>query len=468
MARTSLTALAVQKIKPPVSGRAERYDPAVPGFGVRTTVEGSKSWIFVYTSPTQKKRRRYTIGIVDFKSPDGETTLDLEQARSKANDLRRMVREGYDPAAVRETTKAAVITEARAAEGRTFGAVVDLYKKRDLVKKRRGWEVKRIIDRELIPHWGDKPIGAITAMDVHDRVEALVEAEKPEAARRLFEIIRRIFNWAIARPSYKLERSPADRMKPVELIGKKTKRKRVLTNDELRALWQASKRTGYPFGPMIRMLMLTALRLNDAAKASRSEFDVERKLWTIPAERMKGEEDESGPHVVPLNADMLEIFEALPRFSSGDFLFSTGDGKRPVSGFSKTKRRLDKLMLEELRKIAAERDDQALLAYVLKVEDIISKIAKARGDEQKELRLELKRIWWANHDIRRSVRTHLSALPVQQLVRELILAHAQPELDKIYDQFKYVDEKREALELWAARLKLIVDPPPSNVVALRA
>jgi integrase len=442
MARTSLTALTVQKIKPPASGRAERYDAAVPGFGIRTTTEGSKSWIFVYTSPTQKKRRRYTIGIVDFKSPDGEATLDLEQARSKANDLRRMVREGHDPAGERETTKAAVITEAKEADDRTFGAVVEIYKKRDLVTKRRGWEVKNIIDRELIPYWGDKPIDAITGIDVQERIEALVEAEKPEAARRLFEIIRRIFNWAIARPSYKLTRSPADRMKPGELIGKKTRRTRTLSNDELAALWRASKQAGYPFGPLVQMLALTALRRSEVANASRSEFDFERKLWTIPAERMKGEDSEAGAHTVPLTAEMLEVLDALPRFSGGDFVFTTGDGTRSVSGFSKMKIRFDRLMLDELRKIAEQ-----------------------RGEDPAKVKLKPFTI----HDIRRTVRTHLSALPVPELVRELVLAHAQRGLSKIYDQHTYAEEKRHALELWAARLKSIVDPPPpSNVISLRA
>jgi integrase len=443
MARTALTALTVQKIKRPASktARVERYDAVVPGFGVRVTAEGSRSWIFVYTSPTQKKRRRYTIGVVDFNEPDGEITLDLEQARSKANDLRRIVRDGRDPAEARETTRVAAITEAREAEEHTFSAVVDLYVKRDLATKRRGWEVKQIIERELIPHWGDKPISTISAIDVQRRVEMLVDAGKPEAARRLFEIVRRIFNWSLGRPSYKLDRSPADRMKPGELIGKKTIRRRVLSNDELRALWHASDRTGSPFGPMIRMLMLTALRRGEVADAGRSEFDFERKLWTIPAERMKGEDGDSGPHVVPLNAEMLEIIEALPRFAGGDFLFTTGNGQRPVSGFSKMKSRLDKLMLEELQKIA-----------------------KQRGEDPAKVKLEPHTI----HDIRRSVRTHLSALPVPELVRELILAHAKPGLHKTYDQYAYVEEKRQALELWAGRLKLIVDPPSSNVVALRA
>jgi integrase len=438
MARKALTALTVQKLKPPTSktARVERYDAAVPGFGVRITAEGSRSWIFVYTSPTKQKRRRYTIGNVEFKTPDGEIALDLDQARTKANDLRRLVREGHDPAIERETTKAAVIAEAQAAEGRTFRAVVELYDKRDLTKKRRGWEVKRIIERELIPLWGDKPIGAITAVDVQERVEALVDADKPEAARRLFEIIRRIFNWVIARPSYKLQRSPADRMKPGELVGKKVKRKRVLTNDELRALWHASEQAGYPFGPMIRTLMLTALRRSEAAEASWSEFDLANREWVIPPDRMKGD----ASHLVPLTADMVDILEKLPRFTGG-FVFTSGDGTRPVSGFSRMKQRLDGFMLKELRKIAEQ-----------------------RGEDPAKVML----VPWTIHDIRRSVRTHLSALPIPEIVRELVLAHARPGLHQVYDQHSYANEKREALELWAKRLNLIVNPPAGNVVALRA
>jgi len=70
------------------------------------------------------------------------------------------------------------------------------------------------------------------------------------------------------------------------------------------------------------------------------------------------------------------------------------------------------------------------------------------------------------HDIRRTMRTHLSALPVTDLVKELVIAHAQPRLHKVYDQHAYLDEKRHALELWAARLRGIV-APGAKVVPLR-
>ena len=72
------------------------------------------------------------------------------------------------------------------------------------------------------------------------------------------------------------------------------------------------------------------------------------------------------------------------------------------------------------------------------------------------------------HDIRRTVRTQLSAIPgISDLVRELVIGHTKPGLHKVYDQHAYLDEKRHALDAWAARLRDIVEPPPANVTRLR-
>jgi integrase len=441
MARNVLTALAVQRLRPPTSKstRRELRDPAVKGFGVRTSAEGSKSWIFVYTSPTKRKRVRFTIGNVDFKNPDGKVALDLEQARAVAIELRRAVREGRDPADERNTARATVIAAAQEAQLRKFGAVAEIYIKRDLANKRRGWEVQRIIERELLPAWSDKAIDTITAVNVEARIEALMNADKPEAARRLFEIIRRIFRWVIARPSYGFERSPVASMRASELFGRKVLRTRTLTNDEICALWRASERAGYPIGPMIQLLMLSALRRSEVAEATWNEIDLAERRWIISEQRMKN----GAPHVVPLPAKMMTIIEALPRFSGGEFLFTSKDGSSAAIGFSRMKVKLDRLMLEELRKIA-----------------------KDRGDDPNKVTLNE----WRLHDIRRSARTHLSALRVPELVSELILAHAKPGLHQVYDQHAYFDEKLSALNEWSARLDRIVNPPPADdvVVPLRA
>src|SRR5262249_38994410 len=114
----------------------------------------------------------------------------------------------------------------------------------------------------------------------------------------------------------------------------------------------------------------------------------------------------------------------MPRFTKGDYVLSTAFGAKPVSGFSACKYRLDRLM------------GAALTAP------------------------------FTLHDIRRTMRTHPSALPVTDLVKELVIAHAQPRLHKVYDQWAYLDEKRHALELWAARLRTIV-APGAKVVPLR-
>jgi integrase len=146
------------------------------------------------------------------------------------------------------------------------------------------------------------------------------------------------------------------------------------------------------------------------------------------------------PHVVPLSDDAVFILESLPRFNKGDHLFSTTFGVKPVNGFSKAKAVLDKAMLAEFR--------------------------KAAGNDATPARNKLDP--FVIHDIRRTMRTGLSALPVSDLVRELVIAHTKPGLHKIYDQFAYLDEKRHALDLWAARLRNIVEVRAPNEIDLAA
>jgi integrase len=162
-----------------------------------------------------------------------------------------------------------------------------------------------------------------------------------------------------------------------------------------------------------------------------SELDLTSALWSIPSERMKTD----APHHVPLSEEAIALLKTLPRFK-GDAVFSTTGGARPVSGFSKAKARLDETIL----RLAGESNDSA----------------KA-----------IKR--WVLHDLRRTARTHFSAIPSQDLVRELAISHARPRLHKTYDQFAYLEEKRTLFEAWGKRLMAVVDPPhdPNTVVSIR-
>jgi integrase len=188
-------------------------------------------------------------------------------------------------------------------------------------------------------------------------------------------------------------------------------------------LWAATETLGYPYAPLFRLLLVSGQRKSEVAEARWSEFDLEKREWVIPAERMKA----AAAHVVPLSDEAMAILAELPRFKQGDYVFTTTYGDKPVNGFSKAKDRLDTEMLKHLPSAPAP---------------------------------------WVIHDIRRTMRTGLSALPVPDIVRELVIAHTKPGLHKVYDQFAYIEEKRDALNRWAAKLRDIITPPPPNVVRL--
>jgi integrase len=148
------------------------------------------------------------------------------------------------------------------------------------------------------------------------------------------------------------------------------------------------------------------------------------KLWMVPPERFKS----NATHIIRLSDQAVAVLRELPRFTKGDHIFTTTYGGKPVAGFSKSKAALDALMKESLGAPPPP---------------------------------------WVIHDIRRTVRTRLASLRVPDMVAEMVIGHGRKGLQRVYDQHRYVDEMREALELWAARLRDIVTPPPNNVVRMR-
>jgi integrase len=413
MAKRTLTDRTLKALKPAKRGkRYDLMDSVVPGLGFRVTETGHKSFTLVARFPGSKNPTRRALG--DYGA------LTLEGARRKAREWLETLRRGVDPRGEEERHRAAELRQRR----NTFAAVAEDFIKDKLPDERKGREAERDIRREFIPVWGKRAIAEIVPHDVRAVIKAAKDRGAPYQAHNLLVLARRMFSWAIDQHVYGLETSPCDRLKPKSLIGKKNARRRILNNDELRALWKAGEHIGYPYGPLFRMLALTGQRKSEVAEARWSEFDLAAKLWTIPAERMKAD----AAHVVPLSDDVIEILKSLPRFNKGSYLFSTNFGVKPVNGFSKGKARLDKAMAAELGSTSGP--------FVI-------------------------------HDIRRTMRTGLSTLTVPDLVRELVIAHTKPGLHKIYDLHAYEAEKRRALDLWAARLRSIVTPQTDDIVALQ-
>jgi integrase len=427
MARQDLTARKIESLRPAAKGkRVIIMDAQAPGLGIRVTDKGHKTFVFGARFPGKKFHA--------FREIDG--VAGLAEARVVARQWRVLIERGEDPAVV----KAREEEEKRRKRAITFSSVAEAWFREKLSTERRGEEAEDDLRKIFMPAWGERPIAEITNTDVREIIK-LKKQTAPGRARNLLGTIRRFFSWAIEEDCYGLTASPCDRINPTKLFGKKRKGQRILDEAELFALWRAAKRMPYPFGPVYQTLMLTALRLNEAARARSAEFDWgNNSHWTIPAERMKGTNESARPHAVPLTHELSTIVQSLPRFKGGIYLFSCTGGKKPVWIGNLVKKRIDRRMLRTLR-------------------------ALARRDGRDPAAVELPR--WTNHDIRRTVRSNLSRLKVAEEVREAVLAHVRPGIKGTYDLYDYFDEKREALELWAARLRSIVDPPPSNVVPLR-
>jgi integrase len=408
--KLKLTDRGVKALKPARDGKPyDVRDSVVPGLRVRVMGTGALSFVVLARFPGASHPTRRALGLYD--------RLTLEQARAKAREWFSLIGKGIDPAVEERRQRQAELRQQQT----TFAAVAEEYITKKVTKTTKAVETEQDIRRELISRWGKKPITDVTRHDVIAMAEEIGERAKYQS-HNVFGHVRGLFNWAITRGTYGLESSPCDRLRPADLIGKREARSRVLSDLELRALWQATATLAYPCGPMVRLLLITGQRRNEVARAHWGEFDLDAKLWSIPAERMKAD----APHLVPLSDLAIETLKTLPRFGRGDFVFSYNFGQAPLNSFAKLKERLDRLMADQLGEAPP----------------------------------------WVLHDIRRSVRTRLSALRIPSDVAELVIAHARPGLRKVYDLHAFEDEKRNALDLWAARLRSIVEPPPDNVVRL--
>jgi integrase len=421
MTRALLTDRYVRGLPKKPATKGSHYDvmdSVVPGLGVRVSETGRCTFVLVARFPGRTNPTRRAIGECG--------AITLEAARAKARQWLELISQGKDPALEEERARAAQLRR----QANTFAAVAEDFIKAKLAREAKGREVERDIRRVFMPPWGHRPIADILAGEVRAVVKRVADEGKTYQAHNLLSYTRRLFNWAIDQQVYGLESSPCDRLKPKSIIGEREPRTRILTDAEIRAFWNASGELGYPYGPLFRLLLLTGQRRSEVGDARWSEFDFDARLWHIPAARMKA----GAAHIVPLCDDALAILNGLPRFE-GDYLFTTTGGAKAVNKYDTPKNRIDELMLVELRAT----DPKATLPdFVI-------------------------------HDVRRTMRTGLSAIPnVSDLVRELVIGHTKPGLHKVYDQHAYIDEKRFALAAWESRLRSIVNPPPVNVVQFPA
>ena len=385
----------------------EVMDTGVTGLGIRVMPSGVKSFILFRRFPGSKHPARRSLGKY--------SEISLADARDKAREWNVLVEKGTDPTIENRRQRTAAIEAEKKRQASTFEGAFEEYLRRKALKLKSGRHIEREMRREF-QTWMTLPLADITPSMVKETIRGIIERDAETQAHFAFGVLRTFLNWAVDSGDFGIEVSPCTKLKPTVLIGPRNIRSHILKDVEIAAFWRASESMGYPFGKFFQLLALTALRRNEAADGRWSEIDFASKLWVIPEERMKG----GARHAVPLVPEIQALLQSLDRFKGGSYLFTTTFGQRPVSGFSKAKARLDKLMRMDL-----EAQGLPFEPFVL-------------------------------HDIRRTCRTKFSALPVEDRVRELLLAHAKPGLHKVYDLHVYDKEKAEALKLWHETLKSII------------
>lgn len=388
-----LTDAKLKAMKPPASGQFEISDPAVPGLRVRIGVSGART--FVVRKRIGGRPRNITVGRY---SP----RFGLADARKKARAILSDIEAGGDPAATMPTPRKRGVT------ANTVHAMWPEYKIAK-AERRSIKEIERVFNRHILPHFGDRLADAITRAEITRFIDEIAQTT-PVMARNVLAHFSSFYGWALPR----LDRLQSNPCRDAGRPPAPKSRDRVLSEVEIGVLWNVLEGEAAPFGPAIKLLLLTGQRRNEVFDADRHEIDRKAALWTIPGHRAKN----GVAHLLPLSRDALTVVAGVENKSDSPKLFpARGNGENGPSGFSKT--------MTRVREAMEKRADRPIPH-------------------------------WTLHDLRRTMATGLQRLGVRLEVTEAVLNHvsgSRAGIVGVYQRHDYFAEKRDALDAWAREVR---------------
>lgn len=381
------------------------WDNEVTGFGVKVTPRGGRTYVLQYRMGGRGfKTRRVTIGRHGNWTP--------EEARAQARRLRQMVDVGVDP---REVERERQRTHIDLAFDRMLERFLDEYGK---IKWSRATYAtgESNLRRYALPVLKGKALPDISRADVRALRDS-VPASKRGLRRSLFAHTRKMFTWAVSE-GY-ITRSPFEGLANPQAVAS---RDRVITDEEIKLIWQASSELTPPYGHMVRLLLLTGQRRDEVAGMRWDELDQKQELWTIPGARTKNGETQLIPLCTAVSTEIDALAGAVLRedragaWPRTGFVCSTTGGRTSITGFSKAKSQIDAA-------IGANASQQGLTVPA-----------------------------WRLHDLRRTLATGLQRLGVRFEVTEAVLNHvsgSKSGVAGVYQRHDWKAEKRVALSAWA-------------------
>ncbi|KHK93555.1 tyrosine-type recombinase/integrase [Novosphingobium malaysiense] len=373
----------------------------VPGFVLVHTPAGYTSYALIYR--VGGKRKKLTLG--------NTRMLTLAQARKLAGQFRTSVETGGDPHGEKLEKRRQEEEQRRQEEEKARLGVERMWETyMHLVgsQLRSRGEKDRIFRKYLLPYVQGLCVTEITKNHALAAIDALVARDRRPMADKARQEGAAFFEWLIERDH--VDRNVFARIRKTK--NSKSIRTRVLTDEEIRAVWIGSEPEGH-WACWIKLLILTGCRNMEVRGARWSEIDFERRLWTIPGERYKN----GRPHTVYLTDPMIKLWHEVPRFRSSDLVFpALGNMCQPMSGDQKVKDRIDKRMRE---------------------------IIKNAGGKEPEN--------WCAHDFRRTIATGLQRLGFRPDIADQVIGHVgstRRGAGVHYLHYGYDEERKEALQAW--------------------
>lgn len=380
--------------------RAVRYDVReADGFSVRVAPNGRKTFCALYVRDGRKTRVSFG------KWP----AVSLEEAHKKHRALLTQLDRNEDPAAAARKRRA----------GLTVEALVEKYLDEHVAGLRVNTRVnlRSVLQRYVVPAWGSWKMGAVTRADAKELLRAVSAQGTPQAANHVHAALSAIWNWALSE-----ELADASPIAGLRRPHPTARRDRVLTDEELRAVWRGLVSLGETgVSRALRLILLTGQRPSECAGMDWSEVarEVSGWWWTVPAARAKGKK----AHRVPLTDTALGLLGTVR--SAGPVF------ERPTGGAPITARPMGDTMREHLAAWG-----------------ILGEAAKP-------------------HDCRRSVATGLAKLRVPRETIARVLSHEVPGITSVYDVWHHDGAKREALQLWDEHLARVLADDVAPVVPIR-
>lgn len=430
------------------------YDDDLTGLGLRCRASGGTSWTFEYRLVKGGQKYRVVYGAagdtppaLTFAQARNEYLKDIGEdglGRKRKVEIDGRIVEQDDPIDPRERRRKAVapppVGTIREALDLFFAAKLGEQAKRKkdgLPLGEKGKADKRSrLERHLGKPHGKRQLTGFTRRDVAAMLDASARKGHEGATKLLQRELGAFFRWCVGRDYIAANPMPVD-----EQWGSLRSRDRWLSDGELAALVKAVCADGYPFQHAYSLLLLTGLRKTEVLEARWSEVRWAEKRWVIPRERTKNRMG----HVLPLSDLALAVLADARKHPSGAYILTTRRDGSPLQA-------LGAAWDARAKRIPGADSAQAR---------IVARAERELGEPMQP---------WKTHDLRRTMRSHLTALGVRREIAEAVLNHAPGGLVGTYDRYFPEAEMRAALTVWADKLAFLgmtVEPPALPAPLLR-